>query len=58
METSAKNAVNVEQAFLKLGADIKRRLGGDKEEPKPADNKISIGKSEPAKKKKLKCMIL
>ena len=48
LETSAKNATNVEQAFMTMAAEIKNRMGP---ETKPADNKpnVKIGSSTPVK---------
>lgn len=48
LETSAKNATNVEQAFLTMASEIKNRMG-----PSPAgiDNKsnVKINSSTPVK---------
>ena len=45
LETSAKNATNVEQAFMTMAAEIKNRVGP----PAPADgakNKVTINSTE------------
>ena len=48
LETSAKNATNVEQAFMTMAAEIKNRMGPA---PSPADNKpnVKINASTPVK---------
>lgn len=48
LETSAKNATNVEQAFMTMAAEIKNRMGP---ETKAVDNKpnVKIGSSTPVK---------
>lgn len=48
LETSAKNATNVEQAFMTMAAEIKNRMGPT---PSPADNKpnVKINASTPVK---------
>jgi Ras-related protein Rab-1A len=48
LETSAKNATNVEQAFMTMAAEIKNRMGP---ETKAVDSKpnVKIGSSTPVK---------
>jgi len=48
LETSAKNATNVEQAFMTMAAEIKNRMGPA---PSPADSKpnVKINASTPVK---------
>lgn len=50
LETSAKNSTNVEQAFLTMAGEIKKRLGGDNK-PSEAEkaNSVQIGKAKPVK---------
>lgn len=48
LETSAKNATNVEQAFMTMAAEIKNRMGPT---PSPADSKpnVKINSSTPVR---------
>lgn len=52
LETSAKNATNVEQAFMTMAAEIKNRMGpssvpsdGNRDKINPASTEVSGGKS-------------
>lgn len=49
LETSAKNATNVEQAFMTMAAEIKKNMGPDSGQPKPhgtvkVESTISVDK--------------
>ena len=44
LETSAKNATNVEQAFMTMAAEIKNRMGPPQTAPEPgANKKVPLG---------------
>lgn len=52
LETSAKNATNVEQAFMTMAAEIKNRMGpssvpsdSNRDKINPASTEVSGGKS-------------
>jgi len=47
LETSAKNAVNVEQAFITMAGEIKDRMGAPGPGTKPAPGGIKPGASAP-----------
>eukprot|EP00123_Amoebidium_parasiticum_P011708 comp20863_c0_seq4/m.27643 comp20863_c0_seq4/g.27643 ORF comp20863_c0_seq4/g.27643 comp20863_c0_seq4/m.27643 type:complete len:202 (-) comp20863_c0_seq4:355-960(-) len=47
LETSAKNATNVEQAFMTMAAEIKNRMGAPSVQNK--DAKVSLGPSQAVK---------
>jgi len=61
LETSAKNSINVEEAFVTLAKDIKKRLI-DQQEPGPAQNtgtngqpKVNLSNDSQAQGKKAGC---
>lgn len=47
LETSAKNATNVEQAFMTMAAEIKNRMGPSPAPPGPSN--VKINSSTPVK---------
>jgi len=51
LETSAKNATNVEQAFLTMAAEIKKRVGPAASTPSATDQRsnVKINQSTPVK---------
>jgi len=55
LETSAKNATNVEQAFLTMAAEIKKRIGGDSKPSEEKKNDLQLGKGKPVKGEKSGC---
>jgi hypothetical protein len=48
LETSAKNATNVEQAFMTMAAEIKNRMGPSPSAQGPGSN-VKINSSSPVK---------
>lgn len=54
-ETSAKNATNVEQAFMKMAADIKNRMGSTPAGGKPSGNVTLKPDTRPVKVDKGGC---
>lgn len=46
LETSAKNAKNVEETFLTMAADLKRTMG-DAATPKPKPNVVTVDETQP-----------
>ena len=48
LETSAKNATNVEQAFMTMAAEIKNRMGPSPSPQGPGSN-VKINSSTPVK---------
>jgi len=57
METSAKNSTNVEQAFITMAEEIKKRVGGDKDN-NPVTDKVPVTKEKGKTKKSGFCTIL
>jgi len=49
LETSAKNATNVEQAFLTMAAEIKRRMGPSASSTADQRSNVKINASTPVK---------
>lgn len=49
LETSAKNATNVEQAFLTMAAEIKRRMGPTASSAADQRSNVKINASTPVK---------
>jgi len=54
LETSAKNATNVEQAFMTMAAEIKNRVGPPSSAADTASN-VRIDKSKPLEQQKSGC---
>ena len=46
LETSAKNAKNVEETFFTMAADLKRTMG-DAATPKPKPNVVTVDETQP-----------
>jgi hypothetical protein len=46
LETSAKNATNVEKAFLTMAAEIKNRVAMAPQPEEPGKGSVSVGKGE------------
>lgn len=54
LETSAKNATNVEQAFMTMAAEIKNRVGPPSSAAETA-SKVSISQGRPVENTKSGC---
>ncbi len=54
LETSAKNATNVEQSFMTMAAEIKRAQGPDNGHMSGGGNTVRITPSQPLKEDKKK----
>ncbi len=52
METSAKNATNVEQAFMTMAAEIKKIQGNDQTPSGGGTSNVKITHSQPVRDKK------
>lgn len=59
LETSAKNATNVEQAFMTMASEIKKQQGGGMAASGYSGGTVKPGNSQPVKgaKKKKGCLI-
>lgn len=57
LETSAKNATNVEQAFMTMAAEIKNRVGPPSSAPvaDSSGNKVKIDHGRPVESSKSGC---
>lgn len=51
LETSAKNATNVEQAFMTMAAEIKNRVGPPSNANEAAASKVKIDQGRPIENK-------
>jgi len=61
METSAKTSINVEEAFISLARDIKRKMDKKLENPNAggaADGKVKVTTETKPKKKMFSCSLL
>lgn len=55
LETSAKNATNVEQAFMTMAAEIKNRVGPPSAAPTDTASKVKIDQGRPIETSKSGC---
>lgn len=55
LETSAKNAMNVEQAFMTMAAEIKLRVGPPSSAGSDPANKVKIDQGRPIETSKSGC---
>lgn len=55
LETSAKNAMNVEQAFMTMAAEIKLRVGPPSSAASDPANKVKIEHGRPIESSKSGC---
>lgn len=55
LETSAKNATNVEQAFMTMAAEIKNRVGPPSSASAEQGGKVKFDQSRPIESNKSGC---